>query len=226
MASTTALLIIDVQRDFGEATGALSVPEGEAVIPFINELRGELQGARVFLTQDWHPADHASFAANNAGAALFSTVELPGVGPQVMWPVHCVQDSPGADFCPALVRAPGDVVVRKGSARDVDSYSGFGSPGRTRERTALEDALRAAGVQRVVLAGLALDYCVAFTARDAAEMGFATCVARYATRGIADESVAKEMGLMARAGVVVADDLEGVRKFVAAPTPPPQLPAS
>ena len=218
-APALALLIIDAQRDFGEPSGALYVPDGGAVVGEINALRAALapRAAAVVLTQDWHPPDHLSFAANNGGAALFSLRALPGGGEQVMWPTHCVAGSAGADFLPALVRAPGDVLVRKGGARDVDSYSGFGSPsgagGARAERTELEAVLRARGVTHVVLAGLALDFCVAFTARDAAALGFKVCVARHASRGIAPDSLAREARAMADAGVEFADSLDDVLAF-------------
>ena len=116
-----ALIIVDVQNDFCDG-GSLAVPDGDAVVPVINRLRARCTWDVVVLTQDWHPPTHASFASNNAGAALFSVVELEGMGKQVMWPNHCVQGTPGAEFHPRLDRAPGDVVVRKGTVERVDSY--------------------------------------------------------------------------------------------------------
>lgn len=212
-----AFIVIDMQHDFGDASGALYVPGGDTVVEPVNKLRSTLEGAGAMtvFTQDWHPAEHVSFASNNNGAALFSLVNLEGIGDQVMWPNHCVMNTPGASFLPSLnFNAAVDKVIRKGSLREVDSYSGFGSPGRKRERTALEDELRAAGVTHIVIAGLALDYCVSYTARDAAELGFRTCVAKFATRGISPESIEKEIALMQEAGVVIADSVDEVIAFL------------
>jgi nicotinamidase/pyrazinamidase len=197
-----ALIIIDVQNDFC-AGGSLAVPDGDAVIPVINRLRATAAWDAVVLTQDWHPADHASFASNNAGAAVFSTVTLPEpMGAQVMWPDHCVQGTLGAEFHPHLARAAGDIVVRKGTVAHVDSYSGFGDgAGHRYERTELEAALKAAGITDVFVTGLALDYCVAFTAKDAAKAGFNAFVVLDACRGIAPDSIARETAAMAALGV-------------------------
>jgi len=229
-ASRVALIIIDAQRDFafpgapgGAPAGALYVPGGEAAIGPINALRARLGAVPVFLTQDWHPPSHVSFAANNPGAALFELREIDGPGgpggarvAQVMWPAHCVQETPGAAFVAELVRAPGDVVVRKGCHERVDSYSGFGSADGALEVTPLAGALRAAGVTHVVLAGLALDYCVAYTARDAAALGFRVAVFEPGTRGIAQATVDGERAKMRAAGVALAQTLEDVDAFAAA----------
>lgn len=207
-----ALVIVDVQNDFCEG-GALAVPGAAAVVSAINELRAAAAWDVVALTQDWHVADHASFASSHPGAAPFSTVDLPGTGRQVLWPAHCVQGSAGADFHPALVRGARDVVVRKGTVRAVDSYSGFGdAAGHALERTALEDSLRAAGVGAVWLGGLALDYCVAYTARDAARLGFAVTVVTPASAGIDAATVAAERAsLAAAAGVRFVDSMDEAR---------------
>jgi nicotinamidase/pyrazinamidase len=154
--SARALIVVDVQNDFVEG-GALAVPDGSAVVPAINQLLalGPRAWGRVVLTQDWHPAEHASFAANHPGATPFTLVDLPGVGPQMMWPAHCVQGSPGAAFHAGL-RLPADaLVVRKGTHTAVDSYSGFGdgTPGHALEKTELEEALRARGITHVVVCG-------------------------------------------------------------------------
>ena len=203
--STRALIIVDVQNDFCEG-GSLAVPDGDAVIPVLNQLRAQGSWDVVVLTQDWHPADHASFASNNAGAELFSTVKLPVVGDQVMWPDHCVQHTSGAEFRPDLTRTPEDVVVRKGTLTGIDSYSGFGDAlGHTHERTELEEVLKAAGVSDVFVAGLALDFCVAFTAKDAAGAGFNTYLVKDASRGISEEGVSKELQALEKAGVKVLD---------------------
>ena len=150
-----ALVIVDVQNDFCGG-GALAVPDGEAVVPLINRLRAEGRwNGGVFLTQDWHPREHTSFASNHEGAALFSLLELPGIGLQVMWPNHCVQGSPGAEFHKDLVRLPTDKIVRKGKHPDTDSYSGFGDSSLDKrfEKTELESLLRANGVTDVFVCG-------------------------------------------------------------------------
>lgn len=203
-----ALVIVDAQNDFCPG-GALAVAEGDAIVPLANKLRAAGPWAAVALTQDWHPPNHASFAANNPGAALFTVVELPGIGLQMMWPAHCVQNTPGAHFHAALERRDSDVVIRKGTNPRVDSYSGFGdaTPGHTLEKTCLEKELRARGVTKVVLCGLALDYCVAYTARNASEAGFETWVVLEATRGIAPDSIAAEMQKMRAAGVHVVQSI-------------------
>jgi nicotinamidase/pyrazinamidase len=185
----TALIIVDVQRDFC-AGGALAVADGDAVVPVINQLRETLRPDLVVLTQDWHPADHTSFIDNNPGETLFK-VRPDG---QMMWPRHCVQDSEGASWHAGLTVLPTDVVIQKGLLAGVDSYSGFGSqPGRDgsrAEQTALGRILLDAGITDVVVVGLAFDYCVAATAKDAAFLGFRTKVIRAATRAVAAASAA------------------------------------
>jgi nicotinamidase/pyrazinamidase len=204
-----ALVIVDVQNDFCEG-GSLAVPGGAAVVGAVNELRAAGGWAVVALTQDWHDADHASFASSHPGAAPFTTVDLPGgLGRQVLWPAHCVAGTHGAAFHPALARDPRDLVVRKGTVRDVDSYSGFGDArGHALERTGLEDALRAARVTHLWLAGLALDFCVAHTARDAARLGFSVNVVTPACAGIDAAAVVGECASLAAAGVRFVDSLQ------------------
>lgn len=202
----SALVLIDVQNDFCDG-GSLAVPGGTAVVPVCNALRRAHAWDKVVLTQDWHPADHASFAVNNPGAALFSTITLPHVGEQVMWPAHCVQGTPGAEFHPDLQRADGDLVVRKGTLRGIDSYSAFGDAlDKKFERTPLAQELQAAGVKRVVVAGLALDYCVSFSAKDAAREGFKVTVVLPGCRGIAPDSIAREMDAMRALGVSFVEE--------------------
>jgi len=197
-----ALVIVDVQKDFCEG-GALAVPDGNSVIAPLNMLRALGGWDLIVLTQDWHPSDHASFASNNPGAELFSTVKLPVVGNQVMWPDHCVQGSVGAEFHPDLDRdEENDVVVQKGQQREIDSYSGFGDAlGHKYEHTELEQVLRDAGVTSVFVGGLAADFCVAFTAKDAAEAGFQVFLVEDATRGISEEGVQRELQALQAAGV-------------------------
>lgn len=161
------LLVVDVQRDFLPG-GSLAVPDGDAVIGPINRL-GALFG-HVLLTQDWHPAGHVSFAASHPGRAPFDTVELP-YGRQVLWPAHCVQGAPGAALAPGLDLPRAELVIRKGFRAEVDSYSAFSEADR-RTPTGLGGYLRERGLRRLFLAGLATDFCVAWSALDAVSAGF------------------------------------------------------
>jgi nicotinamidase/pyrazinamidase len=174
-----ALIVIDVQNDFCPG-GALAVADGDAVVPRVNALLPEF--AVKVLTQDWHPADHSSFAANHPGAASFSVAELP-YGPQVLWPVHCVQGTPGAAFHAALHTDPADLVIRKGFRPAIDSYSAFFENDHTTP-TGLEGYLRSRGVSHLTLAGLATDFCVSYSAVDAARLGFSVTVLMDACRAI------------------------------------------
>jgi nicotinamidase/pyrazinamidase len=210
-----ALIVIDAQNDFGRKTGALYVPGGEQVVPVINGLRVALKTVGVHdvvLTQDWHPADHMSFAKNNPGSTLFTTIDLPNGTKQMMWPDHCVQGSSGADFLDDLVIAESDFIVQKGSG-SVDSYSGFGSADRVSEITPLLDHLKRLYITHVVIAGLAYDYCVSYTARDAAHHGFQTCVVRDACMGISPVSSNMKTALMLEAGVTLVANASGACDF-------------
>ncbi|MGR3507433.1 MAG: bifunctional nicotinamidase/pyrazinamidase [Paracoccaceae bacterium] len=162
-----ALLVIDVQNDFCPG-GALAVPEGDQIVPGINALMQNIPC--VILTQDWHPSDHASFASEHPGAAAYDMVDMP-YGPQVLWPDHCIQGSAGAVFHPDLEIDPADLIIRKGFRRAIDSYSAFFENDQTTP-TGLEGYLRTRGIKRLTLAGLATDFCVAFSALDAAGLGF------------------------------------------------------
>ena len=194
-----ALIVIDVQNDFCPG-GLLAVTDGDAIIPRINGLMREFP-VRV-LTQDWHPADHSSFAANHPGAAAFSVVEMP-YGPQVLWPVHCVQGSEGARFHAGLQTDPADMIIRKGFRSAIDSYSAFFENDHITP-TGLDGYLRARGVTAVTLVGLATDFCVAYSALDAARLGFGVTVLEGACRAIdLDGSLAKMRGLMQGAGVLL-----------------------
>lgn len=197
--ATDALIVIDVQNDFCPG-GALAVIDGDAIIPEINALMEEFQ-VRV-LTQDWHPADHASFAANHPGKAAFSLIEMP-YGPQVLWPVHCVQGTSGAAFHTGLRTDPADMVLRKGFRAAIDSYSAFFENDRTTP-TGLEGYLRTRGVDHVTLVGLATDFCVAYSAVDAARLGFGVSVIEGACRAIdLDGSLETARRAMTEAGVVL-----------------------
>ncbi|MFN7976069.1 MAG: bifunctional nicotinamidase/pyrazinamidase [Acidobacteriota bacterium] len=194
-----ALLVIDVQPDFMPG-GALPVEDGDLVVAPIAGLMPRFD--IVVATQDWHPADHASFASQQ-GKAPFSTMELHGVT-QVLWPDHCVQGSAGAELHRGLPREPLAMILRKGMHREVDSYSGFKEnvgPGGSRPTTGLGAWLRARGVERVFVCGLARDYCVRFTAEDAAGEGFSTCVVDDLTRSVVPGSKPEVDAALAAHGV-------------------------
>ena len=193
---TQALIVVDVQNDFCPG-GALAVPGGDEVVAPINAMMAQFDA--VILTQDWHPAGHSSFASAHPGKAPFETVEMP-YGTQVLWPDHCVQGTGGADFHKDL-RTDGDLIVRKGFRPAIDSYSGFFENDRT-THTGLEGYLRTRGISRLTLAGLATDFCVAFTALDAARLGFEVTVDLKACRAIdLDGSLQAALGQMKEAGV-------------------------
>lgn len=196
---TEALIVIDVQNDFCPG-GALAVAGGDAILAEVNALLGAFE-VKV-LTQDWHPADHASFAANHPGAAPFSMVEMP-YGPQVLWPTHCVQGTAGAAFHPGLQVDAADLVIRKGFRPQIDSYSAFFENDRSTP-TGLDGYLRDRGVGAVTLVGLATDFCVAYSALDAARLGYAVTVQMSACRAIdLDGSLAAACAQMRAAGVVL-----------------------
>lgn len=198
--ATDALIVIDVQNDFCPG-GALAVAGGDEIINQINGLMGDF--ATVVLTQDWHPADHASFAANHPGAAPFSLTTMP-YGPQVLWPTHCVQGTPGAEFHKDLRTDPAQLVIRKGFRPEIDSYSAFFENDRT-TATGLEGYLRNRGVTSVTLVGLATDYCVAYSALDAARLGFTATVMEGACRAIdLNGSLASAQAEMRAAGVLLS----------------------
>ncbi|MCH8002850.1 MAG: bifunctional nicotinamidase/pyrazinamidase, partial [Proteobacteria bacterium] len=191
------LLVVDVQNDFCPG-GALGVPEGDAVVPVINRIQPGF--AHVVLTQDWHPPGHQSFASTHPGHAPFETVEA-AYGPQTLWPDHCVQGTPGAAFHPDLETTKAEMIVRKGTRAEIDSYSAFYENDHT-TATGLAGYLRERGVTRVFICGLAADYCVHFSALDAARAGFEAVVIEDACRGIDLEgSLAAANQAMAEAGV-------------------------
>ncbi|UWQ01875.1 bifunctional nicotinamidase/pyrazinamidase [Aliiroseovarius crassostreae] len=165
--ANTALLVIDLQNDFCPG-GALAVTGGDEIVAPINALLEEFP-VRVF-TQDWHPAGHSSFASSHDGKSPFETIDMP-YGPQVLWPDHCVQGSEGAAFHPALLTDPADMVIRKGFRPEIDSYSAFFENDRTTP-TGLEGYLRTRGVEKILMVGLATDFCVAYSAIDGANLGF------------------------------------------------------
>ena len=194
-----ALIVIDVQNDFCPG-GALAVTEGDRIVPGLNALMAEF--GCVVLTQDWHPADHTSFADNQPGAAPFSLTQM-AYGPQVLWPRHCVQGSAGAAFHPDLKTDPAQLVIRKGFRPGIDSYSAFFENDR-QTATGLEGYLRNRGIKRLVLAGLATDYCVAYSALDAVRLGFAVTVRMDLSRAIdLNGSLADAVAQMRAAGVTL-----------------------
>ena len=198
-----ALIVIDVQNDFCPG-GALAVAEGDGIIPAINAMMDRFPVC--VLTQDWHPADHASFAASHPGAAPFSVVDMP-YGPQVLWPTHCVIGSQGAAFHPDLRTGPAQLVIRKGFRAAIDSYSAFFENDRTTP-TGLEGYLRNLGVTSLYLAGLATDYCVAYSALDARQLGFDVTVDLAACRAIdLNGSLTDAITKMQAAGVVMLNSV-------------------
>jgi nicotinamidase/pyrazinamidase len=191
------LIVVDVQNDFCPG-GALAVPHGDEVVPLVNRLAARFRN--VVLTQDWHPSGHLSFASSHPGKRPYETIAAP-YGPQVLWPDHCVQGTPGAAFHPALDIPHAALVVRKGLHRDIDSYSAFYENDRTTP-TGLVGYLRERGLTRVFLAGLAFDFCVRYSAEDARREGFAVFVIEDACRGIDIQgSVAATHASFAAAGV-------------------------
>ena len=197
---TAALIIIDVQNDFC-AGGALAVADGDAVVPVINRMQDDFP--LVLATQDWHPAGHSSFAESHPGADPFSTTEMP-YGTQVLWPTHCVQGTRGAQMHPDLAMDRVSLILRKGWNPAIDSYSAFFENDHETP-TGLAGYLREKGVTSLTLAGLATDFCVAFSALDARRLGFDTTVAMEGCRAIdLDGSLDAMTARMRESGVTIA----------------------
>ncbi len=195
-----ALIVIDVQNDFCPG-GALAVPEGDQIVPGINALMADFDA--VVLTQDWHPAGHSSFASSHSGKAPYEMINLP-YGPQVLWPDHCIQGTSGAAFHESLLADPADLIIRKGFNPDIDSYSAFFENDH-KTPTGLEGYLRTRGITTLTMVGLALDFCVNFSAVDAANLGFAVTVRQDLCRAIdLDGSLAAAQEGMQAAGVTLA----------------------
>jgi len=191
------LIVVDIQNDFCPG-GALSVPRGDEVVPIVNRLAARFR--HVVLTQDWHPAGHFSFASSHAGKKPYDTIAA-SYGPQVLWPDHCVQGTPGAAFHSSLHIPHAALVLRKGTDAAIDSYSTFYENDR-KTPTGLVGYLRERGFSRVFLAGLAFDFCVRYSAEDARREGFAVFVFEDACRGIdVDGSVAATRASLAALGV-------------------------
>jgi nicotinamidase/pyrazinamidase len=197
ISSRTALLVIDVQNDFIPG-GSLPVPEGERIVPLINQLA--LQFQQVVIAQDWHPRGHASFASSHPGRQPYDVIQLP-YGEQTLWPDHCVQASAGAEFHPELDLPHAQLVIRKGCNPDIDSYSAFLEADR-RTTTGLAGYLSERGIDTIYMVGLALDFCVMYSALDARAAGFNAVVVLDACRAIdLDGSLAAAIERMQVAGV-------------------------
>lgn len=174
-----ALIVIDLQNDFCPG-GALAVAGGDEIVPLVNDLIRHAD--HVVMTQDWHPAGHSSFASSHAGKQAFDTIDMP-YGPQTLWPDHCIQGSAGSDFHSGLAWSKAELVIRKGFRGAIDSYSAFFENDHVTP-TGLAGYLRERGIEAVTLAGLATDFCVAYSALDAVAQGFDATVRLDACRGI------------------------------------------
>ena len=193
--TSDALIIVDVQNDFCPG-GSLPVENGHDIIPLINELQKKFNF--IVLTQDWHPVDHSSFSTNNPGKKIFTTKDMP-YGKQVIWPPHCVIGTKGAKFHKDLNINKANLIVRKGFRKEIDSYSAFFENDKN-THTGLEGALKNANIKRVFVVGLALDFCVQYTALDSSKLGFETYVIKQAT-------------LPVNIGSSVEQTLENFKKF-------------
>jgi nicotinamidase/pyrazinamidase len=181
-----ALLLIDIQYDFLPG-GSLAVPGGDTIIPIVNDIQDRFD--LVVATQDWHPKGHKSFASSHQGKNVFDQIELHGL-PQVLWPDHCVQGSRGADLSDAVNWNRTEAIFRKGTSLDIDSYSGFYDNGHLKA-TGLAEYLKGRKITDIYVSGLAADYCVYFTAKDALQEGFNTFVIEDATKAISADGFAQ-----------------------------------
>jgi nicotinamidase/pyrazinamidase len=202
----TAVIVVDVQADFTELkSGTLAVPGTDAqYIEAVEAATRQLlqQGLPVFFTQDWHPADHVSFFTNNSGAEPMQVIEIDG-RPQVMWPPHCVQGTPGAEI---LIAAEGSTrTVRKGLDTKYDSYSGFADDGG--RDTEMDNLLRKDGIKNLIIYGLATDYCVKATAIHAVEAGYKVTVIEGLSKGVAPETTAQALDEMKAEGIIIKAEL-------------------
>jgi nicotinamidase/pyrazinamidase len=202
METNKALIIIDVQNDFCPG-GALAVPEGDKIIPAINKLSDKFE--KVIATQDWHPENHLSFAVNHPGKKEFEVLDYKGIK-QVLWPAHCVSGTTGADFHPNLAMKNFHLILRKGSNPEIDSYSAFRENDKA-TLTGLEGYLKSLKIQETYLCGLALDYCVFYSAMDAKELGFETFVIIDGTKGIDSPTgnIDKALNAMKKEGIRIVE---------------------
>jgi nicotinamidase/pyrazinamidase len=203
----TGVIVVDVQADFTELkSGSLAVPGTDTqYVSDVETATGRYldQGHFVYFTQDWHPADHISFFTNNPGTEPLQVIDIEG-RPQVMWPPHCVQNTPGAEI---IIAAEGSIkTVRKGMDARFDSYSGFADDGGG--KTELDDHLRKDGIEKLLIFGLATDYCVKATAIDAAAAGFEVTVIEGLSRGVAPDTTDKALEEMKAKGIIIKPDLE------------------
>jgi len=219
-----ALIIVDMQNGFSPG-GGLAVAGGDEIVPAINQLQDGFDGSAVFATQDWHPADHKSFASNHPGASVYQEVQMP-YGMQRLWPDHCVQKTADADFHHDLKLAHGARVIRKGTNTNVDSYSAFlevdkKSQPRFDNGETLADTLKKEGKKTLVFCGLAYDFCVGFSALDARAEGFQVIVVKGATRSVGIEITPGQTTetLMDQqlkdAGVIVVDSIDDLPQVFA-----------
>jgi nicotinamidase/pyrazinamidase len=197
------LIVVDVQNDFLPG-GALAVKNGDLVIAEINELQKNFE--LVIATQDWHPANHKSFATAHEGKEDFQEIILDGL-PQVLWPDHCVQETYGAEFSSLLSTKSIEAIFRKGMDKNIDSYSGFFDNGK-RKATGMSAYLKGRGVTAVFVTGLAGDYCVNFTAKDALELGFDATIITNAIRSINEDNFLKEMQRFQSMGGKVVESID------------------
>ena len=199
MSALHALIVVDPQVDFCPG-GPLAVADGDSIMSHINAMMPSFD--KVYMTQDWHPNNHSSFASQHAGAAVYSTIDMP-YGAQTLWPDHCIAGSAGADFHPDLSTDLAAVIIRKGMNPQVDSYSAFFENDKT-TTTGLGDLLRAHDVTSVTFVGLATDFCVAWSAIDATKLGFDVTVDLAACRAIdLDGSLDTALDAMRSAGVTL-----------------------
>lgn len=204
LPAQTALIVVDLQPDFMPG-GALPCADGDAIVPGIAALLASGRYATVVATQDWHPADHASFASQYPGRSPFAQIPLHGQ-PQTLWPDHCVAGTAGAALDPRVDWNPASLVLRKGSRREVDSYSAFfenHGPDGTRPATGLAGWLRERGIEEVHLCGLARDYCVLWSAQDAAAAGFRVRFLWELTRPVSADADAPTRAALAAAGITI-----------------------
>ena len=198
-----ALVIIDMQNDFIPG-GSLAVPGGDEIVPVINELQKKFD--LVIATQDWHPSGHSSFAVSHPGKMEFETIKLHGMD-QVLWPVHCVQNSKGAEFHPELRSEKIEAIFRKGTNKDIDSYSGFYDNAHLKS-TGLAGYFEEKGVSSLYFCGLAADYCVYYSMIDALKEGFEAVLLEDATRPISEENFEKAKKAILHAGGKIMDSSE------------------
>lgn len=202
---STLLAIIDVQHDFLPG-GSLGVNDGNMVIPVINQIRNQFKLPTVF-SKDYHPIDHISFQVNNPGSTLYKN-HLVSTGEELtMWPVHCVQNTHGSEIHPDLIRTESDLIVHKGTDTNKECYSAFGSP-------ELWAYCQKNNITKIVVTGIATDYCVKATALDAKNYGLDVIVVKSACRGVSDETTTQAIDEMIRTGIKVVDNVEDMTGLI------------